>query len=78
MHSPEHAQELAELEPQKWGLWHPYRRLWASARKGLPDVDVMRAGGWSSHDALKRAYQRPDSATILRVVEHDAELREAK
>jgi len=72
------AEKAAKLEPQKGGLWHPYRRLWASARKGLPDVDVMQAGGWSSADALKRAYQHPDSRTMLRVVEHRDELREVR
>jgi hypothetical protein len=29
-------------------------------------------------EALKLAYQRPDEATMLRVVEHEAELRECK
>lgn len=72
------AEKEAKLEHQRGGLWHPYRRLWASSRKGLPDVDVMRAGGWASHEALKQAYQHPDSATILKVVTHEAELREAK
>jgi len=59
-------------------LWHAYRRLWASSRKDLPDVDVAQAGGWSSLEALKSAYQRPDDATMLNVVKHDAELREVK
>ena len=72
------AEELAELEPQEGSLWHAYRRLWASSRKDLPDIDVAQAGGWSSLDALKTAYQRPDDATMLRVVTHQAELREVK
>lgn len=72
------AEELADLEPLEGGLWHPFRRLWATSRKGLPDVDVARAGGWASLEALRQAYQRPDDATILRVVEHDAELREVR
>lgn len=42
------AEKLAELEPREGGLWHPFRRLWASSRKDLPDVDVARAGGWAS------------------------------
>ena len=54
------------------------RRLWASARKDLPDVDVAKAGGWESLEALKGAYQQPDDATMLRVVTHEAELREVK
>jgi integrase len=72
------AEKLAGLEPQRGTLWHAYRRLWASARKDLPDVDVAQAGGWSSLDALKLAYQQPDDATMLRVVTHQAELREVR
>jgi len=70
------AEKLADLKPQKGTLWHAYRRLWASARKDLPDVDVAQAGGWSSLEALKQAYQQPDDATMLRVVTHQVELRE--
>jgi integrase len=72
------AERLAELQPLEGGVWHPYRRLWASARKGLPDIDVMQAGGWSSSQSLKAAYQHPDDATMLQVVTHQAELREVK
>ncbi len=72
------AENLAGLEPLEGTLWHAYRRLWATARKGLPDVDVAQAGGWSSLDALKVAYQRPDSETVLRVVTHGFELREVR
>jgi hypothetical protein len=66
------------IEPQDGSLWHAYRRLWASSRKDLPDVDVAQAGGWSSLEALKLAYQRPDDETMLRVVTHEAELREVR
>ena len=62
------AESEAKLTPQEGSLWHAYRRLWACSRKGLPDVDVAQAGGWSSLEALKMAYQRPDAATILYVV----------
>jgi integrase len=72
------AEEHAKLEPHEGSLWHAYRRLWASARKDLPDVDVAQTGGWSSLEALKRAYQQPDNATMLKVVTHQAELREVK
>ena len=72
------AEKLAGLEPQRRTLWHAYRRLWASARKDLPDVDVAQAGGWSSLESLKQAYQQPDDATMLRVVTHQAELREVR
>ncbi len=72
------AEKQAELEPQKGTLWHAFRRLWASSRKDLPDVDVAQAGGWASVDALKMAYQQPDDATMLRVVTHRTELREVR
>lgn len=70
------AEQLAEVEPHDGALWHAYRRLWATTRKDLPDVDVAQAGGWSSLEALKLAYQQPDDETMLRVVDHDAELRQ--
>ncbi len=72
------AEQLAGLEPLEGSLWHAYRRLWASARKELPDVDVAQAGGWKFVEAVKQAYQRPDDATMPRVVEHAAELREVR
>lgn len=72
------AENLAGLEPLDGGLWHPFRRLWATSRKDLPDVDVAKAGGWASLQALQQAYQQPDDATMLRVVEHAAELRRVK
>ncbi len=72
------AEKHAGLEPQRHGLWHPYRRLWASSRKDLPDVDVAQAGGWGSLEALKLAYQQPDDATMLKVVTHGVELREVR
>lgn len=72
------AERLAELEPHDGSLWHAYRRLWASCRKDLPDVDVAQAGGWSSLEALKQAYQQPDNATLLRVVTHETELRQVR
>jgi hypothetical protein len=39
-------------------------------------VYAAQAGGWSSLQALKSAYQQPDGRTMLKVVTHDAELRE--
>lgn len=71
-------ERLAGLDPLEGGLWHPYRRKWATERKHLPDVDVAAAGGWRNTVTLKTAYQQADSETILRVVLEAAELREAK
>ncbi|WP_373054311.1 hypothetical protein [Thioalkalivibrio sp.] len=64
------AEELAELPKLEQGRWHPYRRLWASERKHLPDVDVAAAGGWRDTRALKLSYQHADPATVLQVVEN--------
>lgn len=66
------AEERAGLPKLKQGTWHPYRRLWASERKHLPDVDVAAAGGWKDTVALKRSYQHADPDTILAVVQHGA------
>jgi hypothetical protein len=71
------AETMAGLEKQRGGLWHPYRRGWATARKHLPSADVAAAGGWRSTDTLK-LYQQPDEQTILRVVLGGAELRQAR
>lgn len=72
------AEAMAKVPKQTGGLWHPYRRGWATARKHLPDADVMAAGGWESLDALKASYQHADPTTMLRVVMEPTELREAR
>jgi hypothetical protein len=54
------AERLAELPKLRGGAWHPYRRKWATARKGLALADVAAAGGWKSKEALLRFYQQPD------------------
>ena len=74
----EKAETLAKLEPLDGSLWHAYRRKWATERKHLPDVDVAAAGGWSDLTSLKTAYQQVDGATLYRVVNDPAELREAR
>ena len=72
------AEQLAGLEPQEGGLWHAFRRGWATSRKSLPDVDVAQAGGWRSLQALKTSYQQADADTMYQVVVGGAELREVK
>ncbi len=71
------AEELAGLESQPGGLWHPFRRKWATERKHWPDADVAAAGGWRRLDALRRCYMQADDQTILKVVLERGELREA-
>lgn len=63
------AEELAGLPKLKGGVFHPYRRLWATERKSLPLVDVAAAGGWKDTQALRLSYQHADAETVLRVVE---------
>ena len=65
------AEKLAELPKLRGGTFHPYRRLWATERKHLPDADVAAAGGWTDTRALKLSYQHADAATVLKVVEHE-------
>ena len=64
------AEGLAALPKLERGMFHPYRRLWASERKGLPEVDVAHAAGWKDTRAMKVSYQRADPATVRSVVEH--------
>jgi hypothetical protein len=63
------AEGLAKLPKLERGRWHPYRCLFASERKHLPDVDVAEAAGWRDLRVLKRSYQQSDAATVLKVVE---------
>lgn len=62
------AEMLAELEKLKGGIWHPYRRAWATDRKGFSDIDVAAAGGWSDTRALKLPHQQADAKSMLSVV----------
>jgi integrase len=66
------AETKAELPKLVGGVFHPYRHLWATERKGLADADVAAAGGWKDTRALKISYQHADGATVLSVVEHGA------
>lgn len=61
-------ERLAELPKLRGGLWHAYRRLWATERKNLPDVDVAEAGGWTGTKAMKLAYQKHTPAGVLAAV----------
>lgn len=64
------AERRAGLHKLAAGTFHPYRRLWATERKDLPDVDVAAAGGWRDTSALRASYKQADPATVYRVVAH--------
>ena len=66
------AEEMAEQPKFKRGVFHPYRRLWASERKALPAKDVAHAGGWKNIETMLDSYVQSDAATVLRVVENSA------
>ena len=63
------AEARAGLPKIRGGIFHPYRRLWATERKHMPDVDVAAAGGWKDTRALKLSYQEADARGVLRAVE---------
>jgi integrase len=61
------AESLAGLPKLLGGIYHPYRRLWATERQNLSDVLVAAGGGWKSTKTLK-IYQQPDAAGVLAAV----------
>lgn len=70
------AERAAGLPKLKGGLWHPYRRKWASERKDMPLSDVAAAGGWTDKDTLLNCYQQVDTETLLRVTSQERKLRD--
>lgn len=63
------AERHAGLPKLKGGLWHPYRRMFATLAKDLPITDVAAAGGWKGTETLLQCYQQPDMDTMKSVVE---------
>ena len=68
------AEKAAGLEKLDGGLWHVYRRKWATERKDLPLKDVAVAGGWRDMTTLLTCYQHADEATMLKVMESPVKL----
>jgi integrase len=66
----------AGLKPLRGGLWHPWRRKWATERKHMPLKDVAKAGGWKDPNTLLICYQQPDDETMTRVVLEPGKLYE--
>jgi integrase len=71
-----YAVRKAKLKPRAGGLWHPYRRSWATARKHLPIADVAAAGGWRDIDTLIRCYQQPTNDVLIAVMSEERKVRE--
>jgi integrase len=70
------AERHAGLAKLDGGLWHAYRRKWASERKHLPLVDVAAAGGWKDTDTLVTCYQHADRDTMLAVMSEPRKVTE--
>ena len=70
------AEKDAKLTKLVGGLWHPYRRAWATARKHLPLTDVAAAGGGRDTETLLTCYQQPDTQTLLAVMAEERKVRE--
>jgi integrase len=62
------AYKRVELETPDGGLWHAWRRKWATERKHMPLKDVAEAGGWRQPQTLIRCYQQSDAETFASVV----------
>lgn len=71
------AEAKAELPKLDGGLWHPYRRKWATERKHLSITDVAAAGGWSDTATLLTCYQQPTSDVLLEVMSEARKVRDA-
>jgi len=72
------AEEKAKLPKLDGGLWHCYRRKWATERRHLTAVDVMKAGGWADRKTMETCYQHADDAGVLAAMESTTKLRERK
>jgi len=65
----ERAYKPGKLKRPKGGLWHSFRRRWATKRKGLPLTDVAETGGWDDVRTLLTCYQLADPDTMRRVAD---------
>jgi AraC-like DNA-binding protein len=71
------AERKAKLPNLEGGLWHPYRRKWATERKHHSLKDVAAAGGWKDTETLLTCYQQPDADTLLAVMSEPKKMRDA-
>lgn len=69
------AYRYAKIERNKGGLWHQFRRKFATERKFYPLRDVADAGGWKDVGTLLTCYQMSDEETIRTVMDNPKPLR---
>jgi hypothetical protein len=62
------AEQYAGLEHLRGGVWHPFRRKWATERKDLPLVDGMAVGGWKDATTLTHLLTAHDERSMLKVM----------
>jgi integrase len=62
------AEDAGQVPKLVGGLWHPYRRKWASERMHMPLKAVADAGGWKDTATLLTCYQHTDDAMLLAVM----------
>ena len=60
----------AGIPRPKGGLWHTFRRKFATERKFYPLKDVAEAGGWKDVGTLLTCYQMADEETIRAVLDN--------
>jgi integrase len=72
----ERAERRAGLPKLDGGLWHPYRRKWATERKHLSLTDVAAAGGWKNTATLLTCYQQPTNDALLAVMSEERKVRD--
>jgi hypothetical protein len=70
------SERQAGLPKLEQGLWHPYRRKWATERKHQPLADVAAAGGWQNTATLLTCYQQPTHDALLAVMSEGRKVRD--
>lgn len=60
------AYALAGLTPQRGGMWHPFRRKFATERKDMTVKNVADYAGWKP-ETLLNIYQQPDVESMREV-----------
>lgn len=70
------AEREAKLPKLDGGVWHPYRRKWATERKHLSLKDVAAVGGWNDVSTLLTCYQHADRNTMLAVMNEPRKVTE--